>query len=124
MHSFAVLLKWNVISKNDYYIQSHAIQIAIGCLLLIKARYDMSKLSQYKKAITVNNVILWFIFGVTTINVFISAFGIDPGLSERKFARSSEIDSSGSDTSLASTAISIPSHDRDSSTPRNLSSGI
>ncbi|XP_074598918.1 ninjurin-2-like isoform X2 [Brevipalpus obovatus] len=95
------------------------LQIAIGCLILIKSRFNLNELSQYKKAVKLNNLILWFIFGVTTINVFISAFGIDPGYSERKLQRASEIDSIGSDTSMASTAIPVPKDTMSSPNPTN-----
>lgn len=97
------------------------IQIAIGCLILIKSRYNLNELSQYKKAVKLNNMILWFIFCVTTINVFISAFGIDPGYSERKLQRASEIDSIGSDTSMASTAIPVSKDALSSPIPTNSS---
>lgn len=60
------------------------LQISIGMLILIKSRLNFNNGRQKERAYTINNIILWFVFGVTTINIFISAFGVDPNLNQRR----------------------------------------
>ncbi|XP_053213593.1 ninjurin-2-like [Panonychus citri] len=63
------------------------LQITVGSLILARSRYDLNKVEDHARANVLNNSIVWLVFGITVINVFIAAFGIDPGFDSRKVIR-------------------------------------
>uniref|UniRef100_T1K530 Uncharacterized protein n=1 Tax=Tetranychus urticae TaxID=32264 RepID=T1K530_TETUR len=59
---------------------SLVLQITVGSLILARSRYDLNNVKDHSRANVLNNSIVWLVFGITVINVFIAAFGIDPGI--------------------------------------------
>lgn len=60
-------------------ILSIILQIIIGILIMIKARYTINNEDHHTRADCLNNMVVYLVFAVTVVNVFVSAFGIDPG---------------------------------------------
>lgn len=46
---------------------------------MIKSRYTINNEEHHRSADALNNVVVYLVFAITVINVFMSAFGIDPG---------------------------------------------
>lgn len=59
-------------------------QILIGIVILIKSRYNINDEEHHKAADALNNSVVYLVFAVTVVNVFVSAFGIDPGFSVQR----------------------------------------
>ncbi|XP_076055954.1 ninjurin-1-like isoform X2 [Oratosquilla oratoria] len=67
-----------------YYINvvlicfSIILQVAVGIALIFLGRYNVARDSHARKADVLNNWVVLAVFLITIINVFISAFSIDP----------------------------------------------
>lgn len=55
-----------------------AFQLVIGVALIFLGRYNVSHAEHVQKAERLNNWVVLGVFLITSINVFISAFGIEP----------------------------------------------
>lgn len=51
---------------------------------MIKSRYNINEEKHHRAADALNNSVVYLVFAVTVVNVFISAFGIDPGFAVQK----------------------------------------
>ena len=54
------------------------LQLIIGILLIFMGRYNVTKEHHAEKANRLNNFVVLGVFLITVVNVFISAFGIEP----------------------------------------------
>lgn len=54
---------------------SIAIQVVVGCLLIVNGRYNINMTRQQPRAELMNNLTIIGVFLITVVNVFVSAFG-------------------------------------------------
>lgn len=63
----------------DVFVCFSLFKVAVGVGLILNSRYDIKKTEQICRADKINNFTIIGIFLITTVNVFIAAFGVaDP----------------------------------------------
>ncbi|KAI1297696.1 Ninjurin-2 [Halotydeus destructor] len=60
------------------------LQIMIGIVITVKSRYSINEEGDQKRAHLLNDIVVYLVFAMTVVNVFLGAFGIDPGMAHEK----------------------------------------